>query len=117
MRTEGYDTTLNASEDIELHLRLINLGFKFVLSELKLIHLEKKVSLADLLRKDVCAMPSLSKYFRKRKIYDIKYPSSRIPLVFISKIHSLKSQLKYLPGLVLLKFIDYFIVLLSWILE
>lgn len=113
----GFCTTLNAGEDMELYLRLINLGFKVIPSKLKLTHLEKTVSLTDLLRKDVWAMPYVSKYLRKRSTYNIKHSSSRFPLAFISKTFSLRRQLKYLPGLALLKFIDYFIVLLSWIMK
>lgn len=113
----GFDNTLNAGEDIELYLRLINLGFKIALSNVRLIHLEKKVNLTDLLRKDVWAMPYVSKYLRKRNKYNIKLSGARFPLLFLYKRRLLKSHLKYFPGLLLLKIVDYLTILLSWMMK
>jgi arabinofuranan 3-O-arabinosyltransferase len=114
MLSKGFDPTLNAGEDAELLLRLINHGCVGISSKLKLTQLEKTVSLTGLLRKDIWAMPYVSKYLRKRSTYSIRQSGARFPLVFISKVFSLRRQSRYLPGLFLLKSIDYICILLSW---
>lgn len=111
----GFDVTLNAAEDTELYLHLVNLGFKTALSKIKIVHWEKEVGLHDLIRKDVWAMPYVSKYLEKRSKYKTKPSGSRFPLLYIRKVHLLKSHAKYIPGLVLLKAVDYLAVLISLI--
>lgn len=112
----GFDETMFAGEDYDLHNRLIRAGFKWGRIKAKEIHLGEVVSIVDFAKKSYLYGKNSVHYVRKhsRKAWQQMTP---VRGAFLRHWHELLSHPILLIGLTFMTFVKYFFGGLGYLLS
>lgn len=118
LKVKGFDENLAfAGEDIDLLLRLINQGYRVAVARNTLIHLEPRYSISNIVQRDVRAIDGVRKYLRKRRGYRYKFGPTKFVRAYWKNRSVVRTRAKHLPGLALLKILDFMTVLIALVTD